>query len=82
MAPERRQLLGVRHPESGRFGVCLFLPFGLGPSPGRNDCSAQEIQGIDRLQIFSLKITDFVGDLTLADSVGAHDELAVDMVAF
>ena len=30
-APSRRRLLGVRHPATGILGVCLFLPFRLGP---------------------------------------------------
>ena len=38
--------------------------------------------GICRLQIPASRIIDFVDDLRLVDSAGAHDELAGDMVAF
>ena len=37
VAPSRRRCLGVRHPLSGVLEVYIFLPFGLGPSPGWND---------------------------------------------
>ena len=37
VAAARRRFLGVRRPITGRLGVHLFLPFGLGPPPGWND---------------------------------------------
>ena len=43
VAPQDRRLLGIRHPTSGQLGTYLFLPFGLGPSPGENDRSVKDI---------------------------------------
>ena len=43
VSPLPRRSLGVRHPVSGLLGMSLFLPFGFGPSPGRNDGCAKEV---------------------------------------
>ena len=56
VSPECWCYLGVRYPVLGRFGVYLFLPFGLGPSPGWHDRCVKEILRISRLKILSLRI--------------------------
>ena len=47
---ESRKWLGVRHPVSGRLGVFLFVPFGLGPAPRINDRNVAEIIRVCKLQ--------------------------------
>ena len=66
VAPEDRRLLGLRHPTSGQLGTYLFLPFGLGPSPGENDRSVKEVLKIIRYWCPTVHIVDFVDDLRLA----------------
>ena len=70
VSPERRRFLGVRHPAASRPGAYLFLLFGSGPSPGRNDCCVKEIPRISRLQIPSLRIIDILCDLRHVESMG------------
>ena len=43
VAPAPRRFLWVRHPASSRLRVDLFLPSGLGPSPGLNDRCVKEV---------------------------------------
>ena len=45
VAPVRRRLLGARRPTAGVLGAYLFLPFGLGPSPGINGGCVKEVFG-------------------------------------
>ena len=58
--PVASAFFGVWRPISGRFGVYLYLPFGLGPSPGRNDCCVKEVLGVYLVKVPTLQIIDFV----------------------
>ena len=79
VATARRRFLEVRRPITGRLGVYLFLPFGLGPLPGWNDRCVKAILSVARSHIPALHIGDFVGDIRLVDASGQHDALAVSM---
>ena len=43
---------------SGVLGVYLFLPFGLGPSPGRNDACEKAVLEVPRAHLPRLRIVD------------------------
>ena len=79
VAPSRRRYLGVRRPVTGVLGVYLFLPFRLGPSPGRGDTCVRAAPGAVRVNIPRLRLVDFVGDIRCVYSSGEHDELATGM---
>ena len=79
VAPIHRRLLGVRHPITGVLGVYLFLPFGLGPSPGINDACVKEVLDVVRAHFPRLQAVDFVDDIRLVEESGEHDALAVCM---
>ena len=79
VAPVHRRLLGVRHPISGVLGVYLFIPFGLGPSPGINDGCVKEVLRVVRARYPSLQVVDFVDDIRLVEESGDHDALAASM---
>ena len=79
VAAAHRRFLGVRHPLSGVLGVYLFLPFGLGPSPGWNDGCVKAALSVARARFLSMHIVDFVGDIRLVDESGEHDALAQGM---
>ena len=79
VAPAHRRFLGVRHPTTGVLGVYLFLPFGLGPSPGINDGCVKEVLSVVRSQFPSLRVIDFVDDVRLVEASGEHDALAASM---
>ena len=67
MAPKHRRLLGVEHPVNGKKGCYLFLPFGLGPSPGWNDgCIKAMLKAVLRSRP-DMRILDFVDDLRLTN---------------
>ena len=68
IARESRRRLGVRHPSSGRVGVFLFLPFGLGPAPGINDRNIAEVVRVVSHAVGDLKVSAFVDDLRLVNS--------------
>ena len=70
--PSCRHLLGVRHPVSGRLGSYLFLPFGLGPSPGINDRNVKELIRVVVSHTPGALISDFVDDLRLSHSSGTR----------
>ena len=76
MAPPCRRYLGVRHPVAGVFGVYLFLPFGLGPSPGWHDMYVKAVLNAVRANFPWLRVIDFVGDIRCVDVNGEHDALA------
>ena len=75
VAPADRRFLGVRRPLTGGLGVYLFVPFGLGPSPGLNDRCVKAILSVARARFPSLRIVDFADDALLVDESGGHDEL-------
>ena len=81
-APSCRRFLGVRDPASGRFGVYLFLPFGLGLFAGWGDPCVKEVLRVSREEVPSLKIIDFVGDPRMVDVSVARGELFVEMTKF
>ena len=62
---DSRRRLGVRHPTSGRLGVFLFLPFGLGPAPGINDRNITEVVRVVRDAVEDINVATFVDDLRL-----------------
>ena len=68
IAPKCRRMLGVEHPVNGKKGCYLFLPFGLGPSPGWNDGCIKEMIRVMLLRRPSMKIIDFVDDMRLTDT--------------
>ena len=76
MAPACRRYLRVRHPLTGVLGAYLFLPFGLGPSPGWNDRCVKAVFDVARPQCPTLRIVDFAGDIRLVGATGEHDALA------
>ena len=80
VAPDRRRFLGVRRPLPGVLGVYLFLPFGLGPSPGWNDRCVKAALAVARARFPSLRIVDFGDEARLVDETGERDELARGMI--
>ena len=64
---------------SGALGVYLFLPVGLGSSPGRNTLYVKVVLGSARSKFPSLRILDFAFGLWLADAAGKHESLAAGM---
>ena len=81
-SPAGRRLLGVRHPVSQRLGVFLFLPFGLGTSPARNDNCAKEVLRLAPPARPSFRIIDSLGDLRLAEVDGSQGRSFIDMARF
>ena len=57
--------MGLRHPITKRLGVFLFVPFGLGPTPGINDRNVSEVIRVCKLQTKDIKVVAFVDDLRL-----------------
>ena len=57
-----RHRLGVWHPWTGRLGVYLFLPPGLGPAPGVNDKHVAEMVRI-AAQPMPMHVVRYVDDL-------------------
>ena len=82
VAPSRRRHLGVRHPVAGVSGVCLFLPFGSGPSSGRNDKCVEAVLEVARVWFPQLRVVDFVDDIRFAGASSEHDSLALEMTGF
>ena len=78
-APSRRRLLGVRHPATGVLGAYIFLPFWLGPPPGRNDACVQALLMVARSRLQRLGFLDFMDDLRLVATDFERDTLAADM---
>ena len=62
---DSRRWLGLRHPITGRLGVFLFVPFGLGPAPGINDRNVAEVVRVCKRQTMDLEVVAFVDDLRL-----------------
>ena len=60
-------------------GGYLFLPFGLGPSPGWNDKCVKAILSVARSHFPTMRFVDFVDDIRLVDASGGRDALAVGM---
>ena len=79
VAAARRRSLGARRPISGRLGVYLSPPFGLGPSPGWNGRCVKAILSAARPPFPTMHIVDFVDDIRLVDKSGQRDALAVGM---
>ena len=79
VAAARRRFLGVRRPITGRLGVYLFLPFGLGPSPGWTDGRATAILSVERSYVPAMHFVDSADGIRLVDAPGQHDALAVGM---
>ena len=57
----------------------MFLPFGLEPSPGINKGFVKALLEIVCAHCPSLKIVDFVDDISLVDACGELDALAASM---
>ena len=79
VAPARRRSLGDRRRLTGVLGVCLFLPFGLGPSPGWNDRCVKAVLDVARPQYPTLRIVDFADDIRRVGATGERGALAVGM---
>ena len=71
-APSRRRLLGVRHPATGVLGAYIFLPFWLGPPPGRNDACVQALLMVARSRLQRLGFLDFMDDGLRARYLGGR----------
>ena len=69
VAPSRRRYLGVRHPLTGVLGVCLFLPFGPGPSPGWSDRCVKAVLSAARSRYPEMRIVDFADGVLLVDAL-------------
>ena len=81
-SPSCRRYLGVCRPVSGALGVYLFLPFGLGPSPGRSDFCVKVVPKAARARFPTLRAFDFLSDLKLAEASGERGALAASMAGF
>ena len=68
-----RRKLGVRHPWTGKIGVYLFLPPGLGPAPAINDVHVAEVVRV-AAQGMPLHIARYVDDLRMLNSVSMPPE--------
>ena len=75
VSPRCRRWLGVRHPVTRQLGCYLFLPFGLGPSPGWNDACVKEVLRVCLRSQPKLYIVDFVDDLRLTEQSGEQEPL-------
>ena len=62
---DSRRWLGLRHPSTGRLGVFLFVPFGLGPAPGINDRNVGEVIRVAKSHTKDVHVVAFVDDLRL-----------------
>ena len=62
---------------TGVLGVYLFLPFGLGPSPGWDDRCVKAILSVARSHFPATRIVVFAGDIRLVDAAGGRDALVV-----
>ena len=77
--PVCRRWLGIRHPMSNRLGCYLFLPFGLGPSPGWNDACVKEVLRVLQPVVPRLRFIDFVDDIRMTHDSGEEQPLAHDL---
>ena len=74
VSPSCRRRVGVRRPVGGIWGTFLFLPFGLGLSPGRNDACVKA--GLKVVRFPLLRIVGLADDLRSVDGSGERDVLA------
>ena len=62
-----RHRLGVRHPWTGRLGVYMFLPPGLGPAPAINESRVSEIVMV-AVKHMPLLVCRYVDDLRILNT--------------
>ena len=76
-----RRRLGIRHPKTRRFGVFLFLPFGLGPAPGINDRNVAEVVRVASSAVGDIFVDSFVDDLRLVNTPHSFESEEEDRVS-
>ena len=74
-APASRRSLYVRNPVTGRLSVFLHSPRALRVSPGRAGRCVGEVSRLAAAIRPLVRTIDFAGDLRLAESRGARNQL-------